>query len=52
MVLKTTSEVVERLRLRLVELHPYEVPEVIEVSLDGGHRPYLDWVRSVVGHDG
>lgn len=30
---------------RLVELHPYEVPEAIVVPVLGGHAPYLDWVR-------
>ena len=51
MVLKTTSETVDQLRLRLVELHPYEVPEVLALGVQDGHEPYLDWVRSVVGPD-
>jgi periplasmic divalent cation tolerance protein len=51
MVFKTTSETVERLRLRLVELHPYDVPEVVALGVQDGHEPYLDWVRSVVGPD-
>lgn len=52
MVLKTTEEAVERLRLRLVELHPYDVPEVLALSVRDGHVPYLDWVRAEVGEDG
>lgn len=52
MVLKTTSEAVERLRVRLVELHPYEVPEVLALGVQDGHEPYLDWVRATVGADG
>jgi periplasmic divalent cation tolerance protein len=51
MVLKTTSEAVARLRARLVELHPYEVPEVLAIDVSSGHAPYLDWVRSVVEAD-
>jgi periplasmic divalent cation tolerance protein len=51
MVLKTTSGTVERLRLRLVELHPYDVPEVVALGVSDGHEPYLDWVRSAVGPD-
>ena len=30
---------------RLVELHPYDVPEAIVVPVLGGHAPYLSWVR-------
>lgn len=51
-VLKTTSEAMEKLRLRIVELHPYEVPEVLALGVPEGHGPYLDWVRAEVDGDG
>jgi periplasmic divalent cation tolerance protein len=47
-VLKTTGERVESLRSRLVELHPYDVPEVLALSVQAGHEPYLAWVRDEV----
>jgi len=43
-IVKTTRERFEALRERLIALHPYEVPEVIALSVDGGHAPYLAWV--------
>jgi len=43
-VIKTTSDRLEALRDRLVALHPYEVPEVIALPVEGGHAPYLAWV--------
>lgn len=43
-VIKTTSDRLDALRTRLVELHPYEVPEVIAMPVVGGHAPYLDWI--------
>jgi periplasmic divalent cation tolerance protein len=46
-VIKTTSERLEALRDRLVELHPYEVPEVLALPVTGGHAGYLAWVASV-----
>lgn len=52
MVLKTSSDAAKRLELRLVELHPYEVPEVLVLDVRDGSVPYLDWVRSEVDHDG
>ena len=52
MVLKTTSRAAERLKLRLVELHPYDVPEALAMEPTGGHQPYLDWVRAEVRGDG
>lgn len=44
MVLKAPSEIFEVLRARVVELHPYETPEVLRLEVAEGHRPYLDWV--------
>jgi periplasmic divalent cation tolerance protein len=47
-VLKTTGERVKSLRSRLVELHPYDVPEVLALGVQAGHEPYLAWVRDEV----
>jgi periplasmic divalent cation tolerance protein len=49
MVIKSTLPRLEALRERLVELHPYEVPEVLVLDVRDGHVPYLDWVRAEVG---
>ena len=47
-VVKTTAARFEALRARVVELHPYEVPEVIALPIEAGHAPYLDWLRDGV----
>jgi periplasmic divalent cation tolerance protein len=33
------------LAARVRELHPYELPEVLELPAVGGSAGYLDWVR-------
>jgi periplasmic divalent cation tolerance protein len=43
-LLKTRSEHLERLKLRILEVHPYEVPEVLAVPVESGYQPYLDWL--------
>lgn len=43
-IIKTTDERFEALKKRLVELHPYEVPEVIAMQVTTGHEPYLSWI--------
>jgi len=45
LLIKTTRDRLEALRARLIELHPYEVPELIAVNIVAGHTPYLDWLR-------
>lgn len=46
-LLKTRQEQFERLRARILELHPYEVPEVIAIPVEQGYQGYLDWIAEV-----
>lgn len=48
-VFKTTAEGAARLARRVPALHPYDVPEVLVLPVEGGHRPYLDWIEESVG---
>ena len=48
LVIKTLGEKVEALRARLLELHPYELPEVVVIPIAGGHAPYLAWLAEQV----
>lgn len=41
---KTRQEHFERLKARLLELHPYEIPEVLAVPVEQGYQAYLDWL--------
>jgi periplasmic divalent cation tolerance protein len=43
-ILKTTERAVAALERRVVELHPYDVPELVALPVVAGHAPYLDWV--------
>lgn len=49
MLIKTTSAEFEALKTRLLELHPYELPELIAVDVSVAHDAYVDWVESRVG---
>jgi len=44
LVMKTTADRFEALRRAVVELHAYEVPEVIAIRIHAGHAPYLAWL--------
>ncbi|MBA3501089.1 MAG: divalent-cation tolerance protein CutA [Myxococcota bacterium] len=45
-VIKTTADRFAALKTRIVELHPYEVPEVIALPITSGHAPYLAWLAA------
>lgn len=46
--LKTTSALRERVKLRLKELHPYELPEIIDQTVTGASIEYMEWVEKEV----
>lgn len=47
-VIKTTEDCVQAVRLRVAELHPYEVPEFVALEVVEGSPAYLQWVRESV----
>ena len=47
LVIKTSSDRLEALQLRLTALHPYELPELLVIDVARGSQPYLDWLASV-----
>ena len=50
LILKTTADCAAKLPSILKNLHPYDLPECIEVAIPSGSQEYLDWVASSVGN--
>lgn len=48
LLIKTRSERFDALRDAIIAAHPYDLPEVIALSLDGGLDAYLRWVGAEV----
>lgn len=46
LLIKTTAARFPALKTRLLELHPYALPELIALPVELGHAAYLDWLRS------
>ena len=47
-IIKTTRDRYDALARRVLQLHPYELPELIVLPLEGGHPAYLAWVAGSV----
>ncbi len=45
MVIKTTTSRYRELERVIVELHPYELPEIIAVPIEQGFERYLAWIQ-------
>ncbi len=48
LIIKTSAEVIERVRKTIKELHSYELPECIELPIEGGSAEYLQWIGESV----
>jgi periplasmic divalent cation tolerance protein len=44
LVIKTSRHYFSKLERRVRELHSYEVPEIVAVTLAAGSKPYIAWL--------
>ena len=44
LLIKTRSSLYNEIERKIVELHPYELPEVLAVSIKNGLAGYLSWI--------
>jgi periplasmic divalent cation tolerance protein len=52
LMIKTEAARYPALQAAIVELHPYELPEVVAVEAAAGLPAYLDWVRDATSVTG
>src|SRR5271169_5661259 len=46
LLIKTTTERAAHLQAAFEELHPYELPERLELAIEGGSDAYLAWLTA------
>lgn len=49
MLIKTTRARVEAVQGALRELHSYDLPEFVVISIEAGSQEYLNWIAESVG---
>jgi periplasmic divalent cation tolerance protein len=47
-LVKTHPALFDRLRDRILELHPYDVPEILAFNVHDSSRAYIDWLHGSV----
>ena len=43
-IMKTREDLFELLQAAIMDVHPYEVPEILATPVVGGNAAYLDWL--------
>ena len=49
LIIKSTKDAYLRIEKHILDKHPYELPEVIAVSIENGLPDYLTWISNNVG---
>ena len=49
LLIKTRKSLYTQVETRLLALHPYELPELLAVPLEGGLAGYLQWIQDNTG---
>lgn len=44
LLLKTRRELAQQVEEAIRALHPYEVPSILRIDIDGANLDYIDWV--------
>jgi len=48
LIVKTTAALFESVAQAIRELHSYELPECIQLPIEGGSAEYLEWIEKSV----
>ena len=51
LLIKTRATLYMKVETRVRELHTYEVPEVLSLTLDRGSPPYIKWLLESTGSE-
>jgi len=46
LIIKSMTRAFDNIRRCILELHPYELPEIIAVPVANGHPDYLAWIQN------
>ncbi|MCM8821788.1 MAG: divalent-cation tolerance protein CutA [Candidatus Omnitrophica bacterium] len=47
-ILKTEKTMLSKLKKRIKDLHPYEIPEIVVVEAEDIDKDYAHWITSVI----
>ena len=48
LIIKTLPSHFEALKQRILELHPYDIPEIIATEIEDAHDAYMQWLGAAL----
>lgn len=47
-VLKTKAALFDSIEKLILDIHPYDVPQIVALPVTMGHQPYLKWIDDMI----
>ena len=47
-IFKTMKKSLNELEQKVLEIHPYDTPEIVAIKIESGSTRYLDWIQQSV----
>lgn len=51
LIIKSTRGAFDKLRDKIIEMHEYDVPEIIALPIETGYLPYLNWIAETIAEE-
>ncbi len=48
LLIKSRSGDFKKIEAKILELHPYELPEIISLSIEKAHKKYANWIDEAI----
>ncbi len=48
--IKTCTDCYTKIEALILEMHPYELPDIMTLHVHGGYEQYLQWVNTQLSH--
>ena len=48
LLVKTGAELVSKVKARILEIHSYTCPCILEIPVLGGHEAFIEWIHGAV----
>lgn len=45
LIIKSKTALFDKVKEKIIKLHPYSLPEIISVEIKNGSKDYLNWIK-------
>jgi len=51
LTIKSKKGLFKKIEEQIIEIHDYQIPEIIMIPIEDGNKDYLNWLEAEIGHN-